>query len=487
MGYSPNKEYLYCQILYADITSDQETNSVYGDKDKMPRSVRFDDVIEVKFEKSKSQYYNNITKYNSSAIGHDPKFAKAYDMSSFKSSDLTINSDIGLEISYLEIVSGGTGYSAGTLTATGGNGEGFKGSYTVSSGVIDSVEIINRGKNYTSEPTIVISDAGNSDATIKGHITPSLFNWFEPEENIWDKELPCYTIDVKSGLDATKIADGTVTDTEFQYISSLTSNAQTQINDRLRDLLDDSTPQLGGNLDVNGKNITSTADITLDADGGDIFFKDGGTTLGSIDMDSVSGTFQLLSNLGKALRVTGATDLELNSNTGDFKWLNNGTEFSSTDSAYAGCILSYTHLDSTTGTTSYTLTTAYAVPSNKWRTVFTVPPSGSVEISASFYRDSSTSNERVYASLSTSFTYSTYDLGQMYDYGVGYADETDDSYMTVKWVITGLTAGSSETLYIGLRASTGTTYVKYGGTNSNGRKFPPVVIKTTALPETILT
>ena len=33
-----------------------------------------------------------------------------------------------------------------------------------------------------------------------------------------------------SGIDATKIADGTVTDTEFQYINSLSSNAQTQIN-----------------------------------------------------------------------------------------------------------------------------------------------------------------------------------------------------------------------------------------------------------------
>jgi len=33
-----------------------------------------------------------------------------------------------------------------------------------------------------------------------------------------------------SGIDATKIADGTVTDTEFQYINTLSSNAQTQIN-----------------------------------------------------------------------------------------------------------------------------------------------------------------------------------------------------------------------------------------------------------------
>ena len=35
---------------------------------------------------------------------------------------------------------------------------------------------------------------------------------------------------IAAGIDATKIADGSVTDTEFQYINSLTSNAQTQIN-----------------------------------------------------------------------------------------------------------------------------------------------------------------------------------------------------------------------------------------------------------------
>jgi hypothetical protein len=36
-----------------------------------------------------------------------------------------------------------------------------------------------------------------------------------------------------AGIEATKIADGTVTSTEYQYINSLTSNAQTQINNRI--------------------------------------------------------------------------------------------------------------------------------------------------------------------------------------------------------------------------------------------------------------
>jgi nitrogen fixation protein len=36
--------------------------------------------------------------------------------------------------------------------------------------------------------------------------------------------------DLPTGIDAAKIADGTVSNTEFQYINSLTSNAQTQLN-----------------------------------------------------------------------------------------------------------------------------------------------------------------------------------------------------------------------------------------------------------------
>lgn len=44
-----------------------------------------------------------------------------------------------------------------------------------------------------------------------------------------DTTTPAITLNV-SGLDATKIADGTVTSTEFQYINTLTSNAQTQID-----------------------------------------------------------------------------------------------------------------------------------------------------------------------------------------------------------------------------------------------------------------
>ena len=70
----------------------------------------------------------------------------------------------------VRIKAGGTGYSAGTLGATGGGGSSFAGTYTVSGGVIDSVTITNTGSAYTSVPTITISDAGNGDANLEAFL-----------------------------------------------------------------------------------------------------------------------------------------------------------------------------------------------------------------------------------------------------------------------------------------------------------------------------
>ena len=49
-----------------------------------------------------------------------------------------------------------------------------------------------------------------------------------------------------SGIDATKIADGTVTDSEFQYINSLSANAQTQIDGKQATI--DASSRLNANL-----------------------------------------------------------------------------------------------------------------------------------------------------------------------------------------------------------------------------------------------
>jgi len=58
------------------------------------------------------------------------------------------------------------------------------------------------------------------------------------------------------------LLDGvTATTTELNYVDGVTSSIQTQLGNIDTDLLNDTTPQLGGNLDLNGKNISGTGDI----------------------------------------------------------------------------------------------------------------------------------------------------------------------------------------------------------------------------------
>ena len=83
------------------------------------------------------------------------------------------------------------------------------------------------------------------------------------------------SIATSAAIDAAKIADGTVTSTEFQYINTLSSNAQTQL-DAKPDLSDDQTwtgSQRGtlvtdndGSFDQNGGNnffCTPSGNVTL--------------------------------------------------------------------------------------------------------------------------------------------------------------------------------------------------------------------------------
>ena len=59
---------------------------------------------------------------------------------------------------------------------------------------------------------------------------------------------------VATGIDAVKLADGSVTNTEFQYINSLTSNAQDQITGNDTDIATNAT-----NIATNVTNIATNA------------------------------------------------------------------------------------------------------------------------------------------------------------------------------------------------------------------------------------
>ena len=77
----------------------------------------------------------------------------------------------------LTISTVGTGYTASgtlSLTATGGGGTGFAGTYTLSNGGVSTVTITNPGSGYTSVPTIVINGATNGGSDTDAVITAAL-------------------------------------------------------------------------------------------------------------------------------------------------------------------------------------------------------------------------------------------------------------------------------------------------------------------------
>ena len=71
-----------------------------------------------------------------------------------------------------------------------------------------------------------------------------------------------------------------VTPTEFSYLDGVTSAIQTQINAINTELVTDTSPQLGGELDTNGQAIRFGASKwTIALDGTDLDFKYNGTTV----------------------------------------------------------------------------------------------------------------------------------------------------------------------------------------------------------------
>ena len=269
-------------------------------------------------------------------------------------------------------------------------------------------------------------------------------------------------------------------------------------------------------LDLNKINSTDltiddSGDISLDADGGEILLKDGGTEFGRFSTALSTSTLKLFESAGSsnddlftvAVGASGSTiitttdaggtggdltmnidgDITLNSNTGLFISENNGTEFSATNSSYAGMVLGYTALAADATTATYAVTNAFVTISSSHRVTFVAPPSGNVEIFVNIFDDSSGSRP-LFFGLSDNATYNALDV--THEHHVATVDETDEKEINHRWAITGLTAGTTYTYYLGAKCTHNSFHVlKWGGDAT--QEYAPFIMKATALPATIYT
>ena len=216
---------------------------------------------------------------------------------------------------------------------------------------------------------------------------------------------------------------------------------------------------LVGDLQVNGDDIKCDGAMNLEAEGGDI----------------------TLDASGKII---------LDSSTGYFKAVNNGTEFSAANSSYAGMILGYTDIGLNETRVDLSLTTSYVVPTDEHSVAFTAPPSGNVEISMQVAFNSGGSGAGdLYAGLSSANATSGYSVLQDYheeelvDQSGRYGWDT----VVNSWTLTGLTAGTSYEYWVGFKSTstTGTPTIEYGGEDTGHN--PDFIMKATALPNKITT
>ena len=156
----------------------------------------------------------------------------------------------------------------------------------------------------------------------------------------------------------------------------------------------------------------------------------------------------------------------------------------------AGTILGYTSLLNDAADNSYTTTTLMVVPDSTLQVTFKAPQSGNVEIFVSIYVDTTAGRNLVFG-LSDSSLYSGIDFPNSNDptneHKVYLGDESDEEEVNHRWVVEGLTPGTSYTWYLAAKTTlTNSAYVLRWGGDATA-EYAPFIMKATALPSTIYT
>lgn len=218
----------------------------------------------------------------------------------------------------------------------------------------------------------------------------------------------------------------------------------------------------------------------------DVSYSDGDLTIDSLDK-IVADDFV----------VDSGASVELDSHNGNFIYKKAGTEFSSDNSAYAGMILGYTRIQNETAgtgndliTIGTTMTVLETAQGTKASITFKTPPSENVEIE--YMSQLKADSKYVQFGLSDNATYNR--VGDKFEYeGSTYSikfDETDINYVIVKWTVGAselASVGSSNTFWIGADSSSASSYVYHGIGRMGTNHGPPILIKATALPATLVT
>tara|TARA_R100000808_G_scaffold8476_1_gene24002 strand:+ start:682 stop:1809 length:1128 start_codon:yes stop_codon:yes gene_type:complete len=240
-------------------------------------------------------------------------------------------------------------------------------------------------------------------------------------------------------------------------------------------------------------NEDSTNLITLDSQNQKLQIADADDTGDNFNIqvaDAGATTITTVDDDGTAGHLTLDVDGSLITDPADGKYIakNNGTEFSSTDSAYAGMILGYTclrNLDNSGGAERIVIGNSFATlqtdAGNDVKVTFVAPPSGNVEIVFSALVDAL--SKIIYFALSDNATYNELHATHTYDARCITIDESDEHVVSVRWFVTGLTAGTSYTYFIGAKASSSSAYI-YHGVNRFNTHAPPITVKAVALPNT---
>jgi hypothetical protein len=210
-----------------------------------------------------------------------------------------------------------------TLTFTGGTGIDTSGSGNAVTFAIDSTVTTLTGSQTLTNKTLttpVISSISNtgtltlptSTDTLVGRATTDTFTnksgnisqWTNDSAYLTGNQTITLSGDV-SGSGTTAITV-TIADDSHNHVISNVDGLQTALDAKLANVVEDTTPQLGGNLDVNGNDIVSTSNANIDI-----------VPNGTGDVTLQTDTVQIGdSNANATVTTNGTGDLILNTNAG---------------------------------------------------------------------------------------------------------------------------------------------------------------------------